>query len=411
MPYEIFLAIRYLRSRHKRRLTRVTAAAAILGIAMGVGALIVAFALSNGFRDEMRDKILQGTAHLSVLRSDSLPIAEYLNVSARIRQIDGVVNASATTYDGAVATGPKGSAYAVLRGAENQGGQSASFQPWLREGSFASLFEHQEGSEQRIPPAVVGAEFATRTGLVVGDVFQIIPASVSGGGHAPVTRRLQVVGIFRSGLFEYDSTWIYIPLETATAFSGGTHAASVISVQVKNADDVKRMSEKVRAALGIGYTTVDWQQANQPLFTALSLERRMGLFIVGLIIAIAALNITTMLILVVVERRRDIAIMRALGATPKGITVLFMIEGAVIGVAGALGGVLLGLFACAIGNHYKLVSLPADVYSISNVPLNAQASEIVIAALIAFLLSVLATIYPARSAGRLRPVETLRDSA
>ena len=411
MPYEILLALRYLRSRHKRRLTRVTAAAAILGIAMGVGALIVTFALSNGFRDEMRDKILQGTAHLSVLRSDSLPMADYLSVSARIRKIDGVVNASATTYDGAAATGPKGSAYGVLRGVENEDGQSASFQQWLREGSFASLFERQQGSEQRTPPAVVGADLATRTGLAVGDVFQIIPASVGGGGRTPVTRRLQVVGIFRSGLFEYDSTWIYIPLETATAFSGGTHAASVISVRVRNADDVKRMGEKVRAALGSGYITVDWQQANQPLFTALALERRMGLFIIGLIIAIAALNIMTMLILVVVERRRDIAILRALGATPKGITVLFMIEGAVIGAAGALGGVLLGLFACAAGNHYKLVSLPADVYSISNVPLNAQASEVVIAALIAFLLSVLATIYPARSAGRLRPVETLRDSA
>ena len=411
MPYEIFLALRYLRSRHKRRLTRVTAAAAILGIAMGVGALIVAFALSNGFRDEMRDKILQGTAHLSVLRSDSLPIADYLNVSARIRQIDGVINASATTYDGAVATGPKGSAYAVLRGAEKEDGKSPGFRQWLREGSFSLLFEQQQGSEQRIPPAVVGAELATRIGLAVGDVFQIIPASVSTLGHSPVTRRLRVVGIFRSGLFEYDSMWIYIPLETATAFSGGTHAASVISVQVRNAEDVKRMAEKVRAALGSGYTTVDWQQANQPLFTALALERRMGLFIIGLIIGIAALNITTMLILVVVERRRDIAILRALGAMPKGITVLFMIEGAVIGAAGALTGVLLGLFACAVGNHYKLVSLPADVYSISNVPLNAQASEIVVAAMIAFLLSVLATIYPARSAGRLRPVETLRDSA
>jgi lipoprotein-releasing system permease protein len=411
MPYEIFLASRYLRSRHKRRLTRVTAAAAILGIAMGVGALIVAFSLSNGFRDEMQDKILQGTAHLSVLRSDSIPIADYLNVSARIRKVDGVVSASATTYDGAVATGPKGSAYAVLRGAEKEDGQSASFQRWMREGSFASLFEQQEGSERRMPPAVMGAELATRMGLVVGDEFQIIPASVSSGGHNPVTRRLRVIGIFRSGLFEYDSTWIYIPLETATAFSGGTHAASVISVQVSNTDDVKRIAEKVRAALGTGYTTVDWQQANQPLFTALALERRMGLFIIGLIIAIAALNITTTLILVVVERRRDIAILRALGAMPTGITVLFMIEGAVIGAAGALAGVLLGLLACAVGNHYKLVSLPADVYSISNVPLNAKASEILVAALIAFSLSVLATIYPARSAARLRPVETLRDSA
>ncbi len=410
MPYEIFLAVRYLRSRHKRRLTRVTASAAILGITMGVGALIVALALANGFRNEMRDKILQGTAHLSVLRADGLPIQDHIDVAARIRHIDGVVSAASTTYDGAVASGQKGSAYAVLRGTEKQVGQSTLLGQWLREGSFAPLFERPEGSEQGIPGAVVGSELATRIGLAVGDIFNVIPASASSGGLHPATRRLRVAGIFRSGLFEYDSTWVYISLDTATAFAGGNHAASVISVQVRDVDDVKQIAEKVRAALGNGYTTVDWQQANQPLFTALAVERRMGLFIIGLIIVIAALNITSTLILVVVERRRDIAILNALGATGKGIMSLFVIEGAAIGAMGALGGVLLGLVACAIGNHYKLVSLPADVYSISNVPLVAKAGEIALAALAAFCLSVLATLYPARAAGRLRPIETLRDA-
>jgi len=411
MPYEVFLAIRYLRSRHKRRLTRITAAAAILGITMGVGALIVALALSNGFRDEMRDKILQGTAHLSVLRTDGLPILDYINLSDRIRQVDGVVSASATTYDGAVATGPRGSAYSVLRGIDRELGNSTQLRQWLREGSFAPLFERQEGSDPGRPSAVIGADLANRTGLVVGDVFQIIPAAASVGGPGTIKRQLRVAGIFRSGLFEYDSTWIYISLDTATAFAGGSHAASVISVQVRDVDGVKQIAARVKEALGNRYTTVDWQQANQPLFTALGLERRMGLFIIGLIIAIAALNITTTLILVVVERRRDIAILNALGATRKGIMALFVIEGAVIGGSGAVLGVLLGLLACVVGNHYHLVSLPADVYSISSVPFNAKAGEVALAALIAFSLSVLATLYPARAAAQLRPVETLRDAA
>jgi lipoprotein-releasing system permease protein len=162
--------------------------------------------------------------------------------------------------------------------------------------------------------------------------------------------------------------------------------------------------------LGSDYTTIDWQQANQPLFTALALERRMGVVIVGLIIAIAVLNITTMLILVVVERRRDIAILSTLGATRTGVMAVFMIEGAVVGAIGAAAGVLLGLAACFIGNRYKLVSLPADVYSISNVPFNVTMNEVALAALIAFGLSVLATIYPARNAARMRPVEVLRDA-
>jgi lipoprotein-releasing system permease protein len=403
MPYEVFLAFRYLRSRHKRRLARATSIAAILGICMGVGALIVAFALSNGFRDEMRDKILQGTAHLSVLRTDGRAIDNYADLASRVKQVEGVVSASATTYDGALVHGSKGSGYAVIRGIERDVAQAAE-RRWIREGSFGPLFE--TSTEPSVPDAVVGADLAARLGISVGDIVRVIPA----GSLSSVTRRLRVAGIFRSGLFEYDSTWIYVPLETAAAFAGNNHSASVLSVQVQDADNVHEVSANVSKALGNSYTIVDWQQANQPLFAALALERRMGLFIIGLIIAIATLNITTMLILVVVERRRDIAILNALGATRAGVMLVFIIEGAVIGAIGAVAGVVLGFVICLIGNHYKLVSLPADVYSISNVPLIPRPGEMFLAALVAFVLSVLATIYPARAASRLRPVEALRDS-
>ena len=389
MPYEVFLAFRYLRSRRKRRLARATSMAAVLGICMGVAALIVAFALSNGFRDEMRDKILQGTAHMSVLRADGRPIDDYAELERRLREVDGVVSASATTYDGVLARGSKGSGYAVLRGIENDGQASR----WLSEGSFAPLF----AASEQIPNAVVGTDLAARLGVSVGDVFQLLPANDT------VTRRLRVAGTFRSGLFEYDSTWIYVAFDN-------NHAASVMSVQVSDADNVKQVAANVSKVLGNSYTIIDWQQANQPLFSALALERRMGLFIIGLIIAIATLNITTMLILVVVERRRDIAILSALGATHAGVMLVFIIEGAVVGAIGAISGVVLGVALCLIGNHYKLVSLPADVYSISNVPLTPRPAEMFFAALVAFGLSVLATIYPARAASRLRPVEALRDS-
>ena len=403
MPYELFLALRYLRSRRKRRLARATTIAAMLGICMGVAALIIAFALSNGFRDEMREKILQGTAHVSVVRADGRAIENYPELGNRLREVEGVVSASATTYDGAIARGPKGSGYAVIRGIENEGGQSIQARQWLSEGSFGPLFEQSPSTVN----AVVGSELAARIGVSVGDVFQIIPANETAAGP---TRRLRVAGIFRSGLFEYDSTWVYVAFDTATALAGNNHAASVMSVQVSDADNVKQVAAAMAKTLGNAYTIIDWQQANQPLFAALALERRMGLFIIGLIIAIGTLNITTMLILVVVERRRDIAILNALGATRTGVMLLFVIEGAVVGAIGAIAGVVLGLVACFIGNHFKLVSLPADVYSISNVPLIARASEVFLAALIAFALSVLATIYPARAASRMRPVEALRDS-
>ncbi|HET9478895.1 MAG TPA: ABC transporter permease [Pyrinomonadaceae bacterium] len=404
MPYEVFLAFRYLRSRPKRRLARVTALLAILGIAMGVAALIVALALGNGFRDEMRDKILQGTAHLTVLRSDGSAIEDYVNVTERLRRVEGVVSASATTYDGALARGPKGSGYAVLRGIEK--GNEAQVQRWLIEGGTGPLFDAAGTGERAIPPAAIGAELAAKLGVAVGDAFAILPANDLTGSQI---RHLRVAGVFRSGLFEYDSTWIYVAFETATSLARGEHAGSVISVQVNDAENVKQIAARVLGTLGDGYTVVDWQQANQPLFAALALERRMGVFIIGLIVAIAALNITTMLILVVVERRRDIAILSTLGATRAGVMLVFIIEGAVVGAVGAIAGVMLGLAACFLGNHYKLVSLPPDVYSISNVPLHANFSETVLAALIAFGLSVLATIYPARNAARMRPVEVLRE--
>ena len=406
MPYEVFLALRYLRARRKRRLARVTALMALLGITMGVAALIVALALANGFRDEMREKILQGTAHLTVLRTDGREIDEHEEVSARLRRIDGVVSASPTTYDGALATGPQGTTYAVLRGIEQNSGQSIQAQRWLIKGSFGPVFGSPAAGEPSIPQVVLGAELAARIGVSAGDQVSLV------GPSSPHRRdpELHVAGIFRSGLFEYDSTWIYLDFANAAKLAGNQHLASVISVQVNDVDNVKQIAARVPGVLGEEYSTIDWQQANQPLFAALALERRMGLFVIGLIIAIAALNITTMLILVVVERRRDIAILSTLGATRTGVMLVFIIEGAVVGAIGAFAGVLLGLVACFIGNHYKLVSLPADVYSISNVPLNANFRETLFAALIAFGLSVLATIYPARNAARMRPVEVLRDA-
>lgn len=405
MPYELFLAFRYLRSRHKRRLAQVTAVAAVLGIAMGVGALVVAMALSNGFRDEMRDKILQGTAHINILRADGLPMDDSSTIATQVRQILGVMSASPTTYDGALARGPKGPSYAVLRGIEPEAAEASSLHRWVERGS---MFQVSQNKSE--PQSVIGIELAKRLGIGPGDVIQVIPTGMTEDGVAVMPRRLVVTGVFRSGLFEYDSTWIYLPLNTATAFRNQNHSASIVSVQIARADEVKQVSARIKERLGNRYNTIDWQQANQPLFAALALERRMGLFIIGLIIAIAALNITTMLILVVVERRRDIAILNTLGATQKGVMFVFVIEGAVVGLVGAITGVLVGLAACGVMNYFKLVSLPADVYSISNVPLNVRLTEVTMAALVAFVLSVVATLYPARAAARMQPVDTLRDA-
>lgn len=408
MPFELFLAFRYLRSRRKRGLARATAVAATSGIAVGVAALIVALALANGFREEMRDKILRGTAHLTVMRTDGQPMHNYTQLAARIRQVGGVATAAGTTYDGAVATGPKGSAYAVLRGIDGTAAAGGEVRSWITEGSFEPLLEVPTEKLLSPPNVIIGAELAMRTGLHLADTAELFPVNTSAVVHS--NRLVHVAGIFRSGLFEYDSAWVYLSLDTAAAFTGGAHAASVISVQVTDIDKVKSVAGDIKNVLGSSYTIVDWQEANRPLFTALALERRMGLFIIGLIVVIATLNITTMLILVVVERRRDIAILNAMGAAGRSISGLFIIEGAIIGTLGTSSGVVLGLVACFIGNRYKLVSLPADVYSISSVPFRAHLNEVALAVVIAFALSIVATLYPARAAARMRPAETLRNA-
>jgi lipoprotein-releasing system permease protein len=462
MPYELFLALRYLYSRRRRPLARVTALAAVVGIAFGVAALIVALALANGFRDEMRDKILRGTAHITLMRRDGQMMTDWPVVMRRVRGIEGVRDASATTYEGALLSGPNNSAYAVLRGLDRdaeralaevrrtliagkleplfhdatpakESRESTPLEPTRSDpgtGDKRSVKENDEAtsknenppaitsfdevpSEAAMPSVVIGAELAERTGLRTDDVAQLISgeATLTPLGLAPRYRRVRIAGIFRSGLYEYDAAWVYISLATAADFAGQpAPVASVISIEVADIYAVGSVNARVRESLGESFTTVDWQEANRQLFTALALERRMGLIILALIILVAALNITTTLVLVVVERRSDIAILSAMGARARSIMYIFMIEGACVGLIGALSGVLLGLLLCFIGDRYNLVSLPADVYSLGNVPFHAQTRDVLLSALIAFALSLLATIYPARAAARVRPAEALRDT-
>jgi lipoprotein-releasing system permease protein len=455
MPYELFLALRYLRSkrRGRRASARVTALAGVVGIACGVGSLIFALALSNGFQDEMRDKILRGTAHVTLTRADGKSIADPQGVIARLRGIPGVVDAAPTTYTGALLSGAEGASYTVVRGVEKTAARShAEIRGTLVEGALEPLFaEAREdvarerddpgaprgaaratGDEEDVevgdmltgafgdvedePPAaiIVGAELAARTGLRrVGDEGWIVTGEQTPGspGLQPRARRVRVAGIFRSGLYEYDSTWAYIALADALELEGAAISdggASLISIETADIYRTAETSARINESLGAGFKTLDWQEANAPLFAALQLERRTVALIIALIMFVAALNITTTLALVVVERRADIAILGAMGARSLSIMFVFICEGAIIGATGAGLGVALGLAACFLGDDYQLVSLPADVYSLSAIPFHPRARDVALAALAAFVVSLLATIYPARSAARLKPAEALR---
>jgi len=458
MPYELFLALRYLwRSKRGggRASARVTALAGVAGIACGVGSLIFALALANGFQDEMRDKILGGTAHITLMRADGKPIADTSVVVTRLRAVAGVVDAAPTTYTGALLSGNEGAAYTIVRGVEKASERNvAEIRRTLTEGAVEALFDETPADVERrrasveekreaegatetggksgsllgalvaeddTPPApmIIGAELATRTGLQrVGDEGWLVTGEQTPEppGLMPRARRVRVAGVFRSGLYEYDSAWIYVSLANASGLEGAAPAtdssssssASLISIETADIYRTGETAGRVRDALGANFKTVDWQEANAPLFAALQLERRTVALIIALIMFVAALNITTTLALVVIERRADIAILGAMGARPRSIMLIFICEGAIIGAVGAGLGIALGLAACFFGEHFKLVSLPADVYSLSSIPFHPHPRDVLAAALIAFVVSLLATIYPARAAARLRPAEALR---
>jgi lipoprotein-releasing system permease protein len=425
MPYELFLALRYLRARRGRRVAQLTALAAVAGIAFGVAALIVALSLANGFRDELRDKILRGTAHVTAARADGAGVGEWRGVVARLRELEGVAGAEPTSYEGALLSGPDGAGYAVVRGVGAESGRAhGEIRRTLEGGAVENLFRVTSSDAEAVP-VIVGAGLAERTGLVrEGVEGWLVSGEGSASGFEPRARRVRVVGVFRTGLFEYDSAWVYAPLAEASVVAASTGsasavsspvgmtggaAASVISVEAKDVYEAGEVAGRVRGVLGDGWTVVDWREANRPLFAALELERRVVALIIALIVVVAALNITTTLALVVVERRADIAILRTLGAGARAVTSVFVIEGALVGAAGALAGVALGLVCVAAANYFGLVRLPPDVYSLGAVPLHANARDVLLPALGAFVVSVVAAVYPARRAARTRPAEVLRQ--
>lgn len=409
-----------------------TASAALVGIACGVAALVVALALANGFRDELREKILSGTAHVTVTREGGADVEETRAAARRVREVEGVTDAAPTTYEGALLSGPAGAAYAVLRGVDAEAERArAQVRRTLVAGAVEPLFDKgatkktdaagegsrdarsvDEGAADAPVEIVVGEGLAARTGLgSVGAEGWVLTGEEARNelGFEPRATRVRVAGVFRAGLYDYDAAWAYVSLEDAARVGGSPLKSAVVSVEVADVYAAGETAGRVRRVLGDeGWTTVDWREANRPLFAALELERRTVAVIIMLIMLLAALNITTALALVVVERRADIAVLGALGASARSVTAVFMIEGAALGLAGALAGALLGLAACAAANYFGLVRLPPDVYSISSVTLRPNVADVAWPALAAFVVSLLATLYPARQAARVRPAEALR---
>ena len=439
MGYELFIALRYLRARRRQTAVSVITAIAVAGITVGVAALIIAQAMISGFRSNVQEKILQGTDHLNLLKTDNSGIENYRELTERIRQISGVRAVSATIYAPVLLSNGGQLEQAVLKGVDTSSESARSSGPGrsggreseelssitvegnpdLRSSSTSSgTSSDQTTTGEENPEAaavdslIIGQELARALGVKLNDRVTAVSVAtrLTPAGLQPRPRYTQfhVTGIFSSGWYQYDAKWAYISLESAQRLSGSGDTAGVIRMKVADIYQVDQIAQQVKAIAGIGFVTTNWQELNRPLFAALQLQHRVIIIFFALLIVIAALNIIITLTMMVIEKHRDIGILRAQGATSHANRRIFLWQGLLIGLIGAGSGLLLGLGLSWIANHYQLISIPAEIYSVSHITLKIQVLDCVWVTALAVTVSVLTTLYPARMAARLAPVEALR---
>jgi lipoprotein-releasing system permease protein len=407
MSYEMFIAFRYLRAKRRQAVLSTITFISMLGISVGVWALVIVLAFQSGMEQELQTKILGGTAHLNLMREDETPISNPKELVERLEKLPRVKAAAPTIYVKSLLTSAGSSQPGILKAVDLNARPEANevFQTIVK-GSVDSLRPTASGDAG----IILGIDLASSLGLKIGEAVTAISPEgrLTPAGLAPRQKIFTVTGIFQSGLFEYDSNWAYIAMDSAQELILNPEAAEVIQMKVDNIYQVKEISAGVLSAVGPGYKTTDWQQLNQSVFAALNLQR-LGFFVgIGLIILVASLNIITTLIMMVVEKNRDISILMSMGATGRSVLFIFMMQGLIIGITGMLIGGAAGAVTSWVANTYKLIQLDPRIYSISYVPFQMRPLDLFLVTAIAVAISFLATIYPAWKASRLVPVEGLR---
>ena len=416
MKFELFVALRYLKAKRKQTIVSVISGISMLGIAAGVMALVIALALSTGFREDIQAKIIGATSHVNLLRLDGTSLSNYEELSEKLRRVPHVKGIAPAIFNQVLASSSFRSQGAVLKGVDLQKESEVSdFFGQIVEGDPSAIEKPPPSDDPEAPPPaeplIIGKEMARALALKLDDPVTILvpKGSLTPFGMHPGVRRFRVAAIFESGLWDYDANWVYTGITAARRlFSLPPGSVSVLQFKTDDLEGVEEVAEAIRSGAGPGYITTTWIDLNKPLFSALKLEK-LALFItISLIVFVASLSIVTTLIMMVLEKQRDIAILTAMGAAPKTIMKIFMLQGLVIGVAGTILGAILGVAACWILDTYRLIRLQAEVYSIPYVPFHVKIWDVALVCATALLISFLATLYPARNASRLDPVEILR---
>jgi lipoprotein-releasing system permease protein len=411
MRFELFIASRYLRAKRRQAVIGVITAISVVGVMAGVASLIIALAINNGFRQDLQDRLLGSTAHVNLLRVQADGIRNWRELLERMSKQPHVVAAAPALYEqvlvsrGARATGM------VIKGVLPEYENKVS--ELLKDVKFGSAQELQPGAADEkndVPPIVLGKDAADDIGATVGSVVLVTSpqGELTPFGLVPKYIRFKVVGVFRSGFYDYDKSWAFIRLKDAQSLFGLGDVVSVLEFKVDNIYQASEVGDELQEAAGRGFMSTNWMEQNKALFRALRLERVVTFITIGLIVFVAALNILISLIMMVMEKTRDIAVLMSMGTRTRQVRRIFIAQGMLIGVIGTVAGLIVGYGLSWLGGHYHFLALSAEVYSIDYVPFAPRLMDGLIVAAVALLISFVATIYPSWSASRIAPAEALR---
>jgi lipoprotein-releasing system permease protein len=422
MPYELFVGLRYLKAKRKSTFISIITVISTAGVALGVMALIVVLAVMTGFEEDLTEKILGTNAHIVVLRSNG-EMADYKELMGKLKGLGGVTAATPFIYNQVMLSTGRNVSGVVLRGIETKSDtQVTNLSRSMIEGKLSDLDKGPaapvRGSEPPLPGVVIGKELAGHLNLYLGDTVNVISplGNITPLGMIPKMKRYRVAGIFNTGMFEYDSTLAYVALGEAQSFLG--MGDTVTGIQLKVADVYKTgdIVRNINRDIGFPYYARDWMQMNKNILFALKTEKMVMFIILTLIVLVAAFGIASTLFMVVMEKTKDIAILKSMGATGRSIMRIFVLEGLIIGVTGTLVGVMGGLLVALnlepiVGFVQRVTGFELfskDVYYLDRFPSLVIPGDVLLISVTAVIISFLATLYPSWQASRMAPAEALR---
>jgi lipoprotein-releasing system permease protein len=409
LRFEWFICLRYLKAKRKQSFISLISVISVAGVLVGVMALIIVLGVMTGFTEGFREKILGINSHIVVQKVGDV-IEEYRALVTTVEKEPGVSAATPYIYTQVMVTGGAGGTGAIMRGIDPETASSViSINQHMKEGSVASLGPAKSDNNRKVPGIIVGKDLANQLRLSLHDRVRLLSASgpLTPMGVIPKTKACEIVGIFETGMYEYDSSLIYTSLETAQEFLNIGDTVHGVEIKIADIFAANTIARNIENNLGFAFVARDWMRTNKNLFSALQLEKTALSIIVALVVLVAAFNIVSMLIMVVMEKTKDIAILKSMGATSRSIMRIFIYEGLIIGFTGTALGIIGGLTVCELLSRYRFIKLP-DVYPLSTLPVRVLPLDITLISLSAILITFLATIYPSWQASRVDPAVTLR---